>query len=183
MPSAVGIEDPFFNAVVLKLCDLCSKRDILTWNARAGKPVLLSLNNEINRVAGYLRKNLIKQISDTGLKIQSLQCRETTISRQLSNLPVQERQLIAVTRRYELTRKIYTNLLKKQAEAGIALASAVPGVRVVDPALVDRIEKTGASSHFLYLLAFTAGLVLPGLALLGLSYRKGLPTQILTQSA
>jgi capsular exopolysaccharide synthesis family protein len=168
MPSVVGIQDPSLNAVVMKLSDLYSRRAVLSFSTHANNPTLLLLNKEIDQVTSQLRENLINLISNARLTIQNLQRREADINRQMNNLPEKEQQLINITRQYELTNEIYTFLLQKQAETDIALASTVSNVQVIDPARVDRVEKTGTSPQLLYLLAFLAGLVLPGLAILGL---------------
>ncbi|MGV8135430.1 MAG: GumC family protein [Mangrovibacterium sp.] len=168
MPSVVGVQDPSLNAVVLKLSDLYSRRAILSFSSHANNPTLLLLNKEIDQVTSQLRENLINLISNARITIQSLQRREADINQQLNNLPVKEQQLIDITRQYELTSEIYTFLLQKQAETDIALASTVSNVQVIDPARVERIVTSGTSPKMIYLLAFVLGLVLPGLAILGL---------------
>jgi len=168
MPSVVGVQDPSLNAVVLKLSDLYSRRAVLSFSSHANNPTLLLLNKEIDQVTSQLRENLINLISNARITIQSLQRREADINQQMNNLPVKEQQLIDITRQYELTSEIYTFLLQKQAEADIALASTVSNVQVIDPARVERVTPSGTPPKMIYLLAFVLGLVLPGLAILGL---------------
>lgn len=168
MPSVVGVQDPSLNAVVLKLSDLYSRRAILSFSSHANNPTLLLLNKEIDQVTSQLRENLINLISNARITIQSLQRREADINQQMNNLPVKEQQLIDITRQYELTSEIYTFLLQKQAETDIALASTISNVQIIDPARVERISPSGTSPKMIYMLAFVLGLVLPGLAILGL---------------
>lgn len=168
MPSVVGIQDPSLNAMVLKLSDLYSKRAVLSFSTHANNPTLIVLNNEVNQITGQLRENLLNLISNAQLNIKNLQQNEARISQQLNNLPVKEQELINITRNYELTSEIYTYLLQKQAETDIALASTISNVQVIDPARVERVRTSGTSPMTLYLIAFVLGLVVPGLAILGL---------------
>ncbi len=168
MPSVVGVQDPSLNAVVMKLSDLYSRRAVLSFSTHANSPTLLLLNKEIDQVTSQLRENLINLISNARLTIQSLQRREADINQQMNNLPVKEQQLIDITRQYELTNEIYTFLLQKKAETDIALASTISNVQIIDPARVERVVPSGTSPRMIYLLAFVLGLVLPGLAILGI---------------
>ncbi|MEL7588457.1 MAG: polysaccharide biosynthesis tyrosine autokinase [Prolixibacteraceae bacterium] len=168
MPSVVGVQDPSLNAFVLKLSELYSRRAVLAFSTYAGNPASQLIDNEINQVTGQLRESLVNLISNARLSVQALQRREADIDRQMNNLPAKEQQLISVTRQYELTNDIYTYLLQKQAETDIALASTVPNVQVIDPARIERIEEAGTSDNMLYLMAFLAGVALPGVVILTL---------------
>lgn len=160
-PSVVGIEDPSLNALVLKLGDLYSRREVLSFSAYESNPTLVLLNKEINQVNEQLRENLINLIDNANLSIQSLNQRYDRISKQLNNLPGQEQELINIRRQYELTNEIYTFLLQRRAEIEIALAAAVVDIQIIDPARMERIKQTGTAPAMLIFIGALLGFVIP----------------------
>jgi uncharacterized protein involved in exopolysaccharide biosynthesis len=80
------------------------------------------------------------------ITLRNLQERQNQINSQLNNLPGKEQKLIDIRRQYELTNEIYTFLLQKRAEIDISLASSVSDVQIIDPARIERIQKTGTSA-------------------------------------
>ena len=160
-PSVVGIQDPSLNALVLKLGELYSRREVLSFSAHENNPTLVLLNNEIAQVNGQLHENLVNLIDNAQLTIKSLERRYQNISRQLNNLPGKEQQLIDIRRKYELTSEIYTYLLQKRAEIEIALASAIVDVQIIDPARMERVTPTGTSKTVLLILGAIFGLAIP----------------------
>jgi len=170
MPSVIGIQDPSLNAVVLKLTDLYSRREILSFSTHENNPTLVLLNKEIGQVTRQLKENLVNLIDNARLNIRNQEQRQEVISRQLNKLPGKEQKLIDIRRQYELTSEIYTFMLQKRAEIDIALASTVSDVQVIDPARVERVEKSGKSPLINYILALVLGLGLPGVVFLILDY-------------
>ncbi len=167
MPSVVGIQDPSLNAVVLKLTELYSQREVLSFSTHENNPSMVLLNREIGQVATQLRENLVNLIDNAQMTVKNFEKRQSAINQQLNNLPRKEQKLINITRQYELTNEIYTFLLQKRAETEIAMASATSEIQVVDPAQLDRIESSGMSNKIFYLLALLLGCFVPGAVILG----------------
>ncbi|MGQ7867778.1 polysaccharide biosynthesis tyrosine autokinase [Sunxiuqinia sp. sy24] len=165
-PSVVGIEDPSLNALVLKLGDLYSRREILSFSAYESNPTLVLLNKEIRQVNEQLRENLLNLIDNAQISITSLETRQNRINNELNNLPGQEQQMINIQRKYQLTSEIYTFLLQKRAEIEIALASAVVDIQIIDPARMERIIPTGRSILILLLFGAFLGFILPVVVIL-----------------
>lgn len=165
-PSVVGIQDPSLNALVLKLSELYSRREVLSFSAYENNPTLVLLNKEISQVNEQLRENLVNLIDNARLTIQNLDARYHTMNAQLNNLPGQEQELINIRRQYDLTSEIYTYLLQKRAEIEISLASTVVDIQIIDPARVERIRQTGISSKMLILLGALIGLIIPAFFIL-----------------
>src|SRR5690606_31783459 len=76
-------------------------------------------------------------------------------------LPRVERDYLQIERKYIINSELYTFLMQKLAEAGIAKASVQPDQRVIDPARTDRIPVAPKTS-LNYAIALLLGLVLPG---------------------
>ena len=160
-PSVVGIEDPSLNALVLRLGELYSRREVLSFSAYENNPTLVLLNKEIRQVNEQLRENLINLIDNAQISIKSLDARQSRINSDLNNLPGQEQQMINIQRKYQLTSEIYTFLLQKRAEIEIALAAAVVDIQIIDPARMERIVKTGRGNLILLLFGAFLGLLVP----------------------
>ena len=60
-----------------------------------------------------------------------------TVNAQASALPVTERQLLGIERKYKLNDELYTFLLEKRAGAQIQKASNMPDNEVIDPSEAD----------------------------------------------
>ncbi len=161
VPSVVGVQDAALNAVVLKLSDLYSRREILSFSTHESNPTWVLLNREIKQVTSQLRENLVNLIDNAKLNIKNMQERQDVISGQLNNLPVKEQKLIDIRRQYELTSGIYTFLLQKRAELDIMLNSVVSEVQIMDPATRERVKESGIPPNILYVLALFLGIGLP----------------------
>lgn len=160
-PSVIGIEDPNLNALVVKLSDMYSRREVLAFSAKEGNPTLVLLNREISQANKLLRENLVNLIDNANRSITALDQRYDYISGQLNNLPGKEQQLINIRRQYEMTNEIYTYLLQRRAEIEISLASTIVDVQIIDPARIERIKETGPSTKLFLLVGAFLGFLFP----------------------
>jgi len=133
VPSVLGITDPALNALVIKLSELYSKRNLIS---RAGEknPILKVVDSEIQFTKESLEENMRNLISHTELELESLRQRKYRIESRLSKLPKTEQKLIDVKRSFDINNELYTFLLKKRAESAIINASNVSDLQILDPA-------------------------------------------------
>ncbi|WP_320113066.1 polysaccharide biosynthesis tyrosine autokinase [Draconibacterium orientale] len=169
-PSVVGITDATLNALVLKLRELYSRRQVMAFSARENNPSLILLNQEIEQVNQQLREILVNLIDNTQLSVNTLNLRYTRINNQLNNMPEQEQQLINIQRQYELTNEIYTYLLQRRAELEISLAAAVVDIQIIDPAQYERLIPLNQSPLLILVIGAFLGLLLPGLLILVIDF-------------
>jgi tyrosine-protein kinase Etk/Wzc len=132
-PSIVGVTDESLNARVLKLNELYTRREVLSYTAQERNPVLISLNNEINFAQKGLSENVENLIANTRVELQSLNERQRSVNSELSKLPKTEQDLIGIKRNFDLNNELYTFLLQRRAEAEIAKASNNPDAQILDP--------------------------------------------------
>ncbi len=78
----------------------------------------------------------------------------------LLRLPVTERQLLGIERKYKLNDELYTFLLEKRAGAQIQKASNMADNEVIDPSEAD-ILPVKPKKLLIYLLALMAGIGIP----------------------
>ncbi len=132
-PSLVGVTDDALNAKVLKLNELFTKREVLSYTAQERNPVIISLNNEIQYTQKSLMENVVNLISNSKVELQNLNERQRTVNSQLSRLPKTEQDLIGIKRNFDLNNELYTFLLQRRAEAEISRASNNPDAQILDP--------------------------------------------------
>ncbi|HET6557966.1 MAG TPA: polysaccharide biosynthesis tyrosine autokinase [Prolixibacteraceae bacterium] len=169
-PSVVGIQDPALNTMVVKLSELYSRRQVLSFSANETNPTLLMIDKEIAQLNARLKENLRNLIQNAEVLNRSLDNQKSTINAQLNKLPAKEQDLINFQRRYDLTNEIYTFLLQKRSEINIALAGATPEVQVIDAARMETTSQVGLSGMSKIMIGLLVGLFLPALFLLVLNF-------------
>ena len=83
-----------------------------------------------------------------------------TVNAQASALPVTERQLLGIERKYKLNYELYTILLEKRAGAQIQKASNMPDNELIDSSEAD-ISPIKPKKLLVYLLALMTGIGIP----------------------
>ncbi len=161
-PSVVGIGDASLNAMVVKLGELYSSRQVLAFTAKANNPTLILLDKQLAQARAQLNENLRNLIDNANRSINSLNDRQDKISLQLNKLPQKEQQMINIQRQFNLTNEIYTFLLQKRAETNIALASSISDVQIIESASPDTAVSVGLTGKMILPIGFILGLFLPG---------------------
>lgn len=169
-PSVVGIEDASLNALVIRLSELYSRRQVLSFSTKQNNPTLILIDNELSQIRTQLNENLRNLIENATKSINSLKERQNTISAQLNKLPKKEQQMINIQREFTLTNEIYTFLLQKRAETNIALASSISDVQIVDIARPQTALQISLSSRFILIIGFLFGLAIPAGIILILNF-------------
>jgi tyrosine-protein kinase Etk/Wzc len=165
-PSVVGITDGSLNALVLKLSQLYSDRELLSYSAQEKNPNLISLDNTIQYTQKILRENIDNLLNNTYGEIKNLDIRKQQVNSLLVRLPKTEQDLVNIKRSFDLNSDLYTFLLKKRAEVGIARASNSPDATLLDIAQPDAAEIIGPQRNQIILLGLFLGLSIPFLMLL-----------------
>ncbi|NPA36051.1 MAG: polysaccharide biosynthesis tyrosine autokinase [Chlorobi bacterium] len=134
VPSTMGIEDAMLNSLVTRLSDLHAKRALVLLSVREKSPQIKQLNKEIENTRNALLENVRNIVKSTRIAIAGLDKQIAQVEQEMKMLPKTERELINYKRSFTLNDQIYTFLLQKRSEAGIALASNVSDHRVLDRA-------------------------------------------------
>lgn len=142
-PSVIGITDPGFNGMLTKLMDLYSKREVLAFSVENNNPSLILLEKDIQLTSNSLLENLNNLLKNAEIEMQSMETRYQSIQDRLTKLPDTERKLIGIQRDFNLNNTLYTYMLQKKAEASLSLASNMPQVQIIDPAMVDAAVQVG----------------------------------------
>jgi tyrosine-protein kinase Etk/Wzc len=158
-PSALGIEDPLLNNLVVELSKLHTERGRLRLVTTERSPSVVAIDQNIQQVRSTLEENLKSIYSASDILMSELDSRISRIEQRIGELPRTERELLGIQRLFNITDATYNFLLEKQAEAGIALASNMPDHKIVDSARFLKIVSPFREMN--YALAIFITLILP----------------------
>lgn len=160
-PSVVGIEDASLNMLVLKMGELYSRRQLISFSAKENNPTLALVDKEMAQTRNLINENLRNLIANATESVKSLEKRQARIGSELNQLPEKEQQMITIQRQFDLTNDIYTFLLKKRAETNIALASSISDVQIIDIARPGNSTPMGLPGRTILMIGFILGVALP----------------------
>lgn len=165
-PSVVGVQDVTFNKTILKLGEIISRRQVISFSAREDNPTMKMMDREIEQLNATLKENLDNLIRNARVQHNTLERQYQSVLVQLNSLPGKEQNLINYKRHYEMTNATYTYLLHRKAEIEIALAGATSDVRIIDAACHETTYLTGLSTRYKLMMGLLSGLAFPGVLVL-----------------
>lgn len=162
-PATMGITDPGLTKLVTDLSELQAQY----YSRRLGErnPLQSQLAQRVSNTKEALRETLdgIRRANNIAINENQEQIR--TINAQASALPITERQLLGIERKYKLNDELYTFLLEKRADAQIQKASNMPDNELIDPPQADS-KPQKPKKLLIYVLALMAGIGIPSIWIL-----------------
>ncbi|HDZ42098.1 MAG TPA: polysaccharide biosynthesis tyrosine autokinase [Bacteroidetes bacterium] len=162
-PSAANVVDPIMNTLVLELLDLNAQRSAILSNNAEKNLFLDQIENKINLQKKTIIENVKNNLNNLSLTMNELEYRERRLSNQISSLPRTELNMVSMQRQYNLTDAIYTYMLQKRSEAGIAMASNYPDYEILEPARETTMTQIAPKPTLNYMVAVFLGLLIPSL--------------------
>lgn len=133
-PSVIGVPDPLLNGLIQTLVTLSQDRRKLLATVNENHPEVLKIDVQMEKAQEALFENVVNLIENTKQKKANIQDEINFYDSQFSTLPESESQYTGIFREFKLRESLYTYLLEKRAEAGIAMASNVSDNSILDPA-------------------------------------------------
>jgi tyrosine-protein kinase Etk/Wzc len=159
LPTAIGIPDQLLNDLMSQLITTQAQRENLIQNNQERNPLVQKLSIQIENLKKTITENISSASRINNISIDEMEKRVRKIEAEISRLPVTQRQLGNIERKYRLNESIYNYLMEKHAEAKITKASNLPDDIVVEPAMgAGRISPNTRRNYF---IAFFLGLALP----------------------
>ena len=162
-PATMGITDPGLTKLVADLADL--QGQYYSKSLGEKNPLQSQLAQRVRNTKEALRETLNGVRRSNNLAMNEITEQIRTVNAQASALPVTERQLLGIERKYKLNDELYTFLLEKRAGAQIQKASNMPDNEVIDPSDAD-VLPVKPKKQLIYLLALMAGIGFPFLWIL-----------------
>lgn len=160
-PSVMGIADPSLNKLVVQLNELASEKSSISYGSTSENPALDVFNDKILNVKSLLIENINSTISSSKLALRNLETRISRVDKEIRKLPVTEKQLINIQRKFALNDEIYTFLLQKRAETGIAEASNTSSNKILDYSRTDNSKLLTPKKKLNYIIALIIAILIP----------------------
>ncbi len=169
-PSVAGINDPVLLSLIQQLIELYNQRSSFQLSTQPNSLAIQSVNQKIDEITRMLLENVRNLIHSTEMNIKEIDGMIASLTERIKKLPVKERELLAIQRVYNINNEIYTYLLQKRAEAGIAKASNVADNKILDIARPENAAKVSPKTSLNYMIALVLGFLIPLVILLLLEY-------------
>ncbi|GMQ26615.1 tyrosine-protein kinase domain-containing protein [Algoriphagus sp. oki45] len=158
-PSVIGVPDPLLNGLIQSLVTLSQDRRKLLATVNENHPEVLKIDVQMEKVQDALFENVVNLIENTKKQRNSLMAEIRTYDSQFATLPESESEYTDIFREYQLRENIFTYLLEKRVEAGIARAANVSDNAILDLAKQGTLVFPKKTQN--YGLAVALGFLLP----------------------
>jgi len=160
-PSVMGVTDPVLVKLVEEFATVQMDKKQMAFTVTKNQPQALLMDQKLEDARKALRENVNSAISQLQLSMTNVNQRIASVERELGRLPGTERRLIGIQRKFDLNNSVYTYLLERRAEAGIAKASQITENRIIDEALPHNSSQIRPSTMKNYLISMMLGLLVP----------------------
>lgn len=154
-PSIMGIDDQLLNKLVGDLSALNQEKKVLEYSVQSNNPQIDVIDVRIKNTIESLVEVVTNIIQGAEIKKADIEDKIQHTDRQIARLPMTERKMIRIQRKFELNDNIYNFLQQKRAEAGIASASNVSDSSVIDYAS----HETSSSSLMKTIISYLAAVI------------------------
>lgn len=160
-PSAVGIEDPQLATLLEQISQSYFQREELLLTTNPDSPTLQQIDSRFDNLSKTLVEKVSSLIEANNLNAQDIEERLTQMEKEMLRIPTNERMLINTEREFNLMNNLYTYLLQKRAEAGIAKASNIADNKVLDFAIPENATQLKPDKRKNNILGFMIGIFFP----------------------
>jgi len=160
-PSALGLEDEQLTNLLSQINQTYLQREELLLTTKTDSPILLQVDNRLENLNKTLIEKVSSLIEANEISSQGIEDRLSKIEKEMLRIPTNERMLINTEREFNLMNNLYTYLLQKRAEAGIAKASNIADNKVLDTALPENAVLLKPDRKLNNLLGLVVGFFLP----------------------
>jgi len=161
IPTSLGIQDPLLNSLMAELIAAQAQRSNLIENNQERNPLIQKLGIQIENVKKTISENIAAVSKTTSISIDEMNKRIRKTEAEISRLPMTQRQLGNIERKYRLNDAIYNYMLEKRAEAKITKASNLPDDIIIEPAKMVGLSPISPNRKKNYMIALLLGLALP----------------------
>ncbi len=160
-PAVMNITDPILADLLTQLNTLIAQKNELQFSMQKNNPKMAEVDAKISIMQASLIDNIQNLIRNNNLALSDTKGILAGAEQELLQLPVTERQLINIKRKYNVNDQIYTFLLQRRAESAIARASNVADNKILDVARVDNALPIAPKKKMNYLIGLFMGFLIP----------------------
>lgn len=159
-PANIGLTDPTILANIQKYNEEILAKKRATTGLTATNPIVIEYDDRIASFKDNLLKGISISESSLQLAIRELRKQENMYAGRAVGLSTQERESHELYRHQSIKESLFLYLSQKMEETGLALATATPNAKIVDPALYNSIPVKPKKSIIL-LAALILSLIIP----------------------
>ncbi len=164
VPITMGITDPGLTRIVEELAEL--QGQLSARGAGEMNPLQRNLEQRVRTAKSSLRETLNGLRRANSLARSENQAQINKTNSQASSLPVTERLLLGIERKFELNNELYTFLLETRAEQEMQRASNRADSEVIDPADARFSSVISPQKAMANLIAIFIGFIIPLIVIL-----------------
>jgi capsular exopolysaccharide synthesis family protein len=169
-PSLFGLNDQGLASLITDFSNVKSEKKKLSLNITINQPALTLLEQREKEAIKALEENIKNGMENIKLTLGETEKKIADLEVEIKKLPATERELINIRRKFDLNNTVYTYLLEKRAESGIARASTVSDNRIIDYASGFRASMVKPKVRYNYMIAMVFGLVFPMILIVVIDY-------------
>lgn len=158
-PSVIGVPDPLLNGLIQTLVTLSQDRRKLLATVNENHPEVIKIDVQMEKVQDALFENVVNLIANTQKQKLSVEREIRAYDSEFATLPESESRYSDIFREFQLRENIFTYLLEKRVEAGIARAANVSDNAILDVAKRGTLVFPKKTQN--YGLAIALGFLLP----------------------
>jgi tyrosine-protein kinase Etk/Wzc len=160
-PTIMGITDPVLIRLVTDLSEIQKEREKLGFNFESTQNNIEFKTKQEIEIRASLNENVSNNISSLKISIGEINKKIAFVEEEIKILPAKEMKFIQVQREFEINNTVYTYLLEKRAETGIARASIVSDSRPIDEASLFSTVQIKPKARKNFIIALILGIALP----------------------
>ncbi|HEY6975026.1 MAG TPA: polysaccharide biosynthesis tyrosine autokinase [Chitinophagaceae bacterium] len=169
--------DPTFLALVQKYNSLLVERDGLSLTTTSLNPAVQNLDAQISNLRNDVIKSLQNQQRAFEINKTKIESESTLMTNMITNVPVQERKFIDLSREQGVKQALYLYLLQKKEETAITKASNIANATVIETPKSDYLPYF-PPKILVMISALLLGLIIPSGCLL---FKYSLNSRIVTK--
>ena len=160
-PSVMGVTDAVLVSLVSEFATLQQQRKQMAFTVKENLPQVQLIDQKLEDARRSLHENVTSAINQLKISVSNSDQNIAKVEQELGRLPGTERRLIGIQRKFDLNNSVYTYLLQRRSEAGIAKASQITDNRIIDNAMAQNSGMVKPRPMKNYLLALMLGLLVP----------------------
>ncbi len=158
-PSVGELNEPILTETLKKLNDLATERKLLQQNFSDKYPEIKRIEERIGQAKMILQEGIKQARENVKQRIVNINSRIAKLEESLRGIPSAERKYLNIQRKYVINENIYNYLLEKRAEAGIAKASTVSEISLLDDP--EYSELLSPKANLTFSVSLLIGLLIP----------------------
>lgn len=162
IPANTGIDDNAVEERISLYNESKLKRDKYISAGGENNPIISDLTITITSLKQAILTTLDNYIAGVKIQLETVRGRESGTEKKISQLPQQQKYIMAVERQQKIKEELYLFLLNKREETALNQAVAQSNLRVLDSAR-GPVKPVSPKSIIVLIAAFLLGVVIPSL--------------------